>query len=88
MVLSREALESREKNSCAEVSTARAYARGFCVVFTPPVACKGVAVACKRCAFDLQEPIYRSPHFDVCDHEEDCHHADGCHPEEEDLRVC
>ena len=33
-------LEPRERESCAEVSNARAYASGFCVVFTPPMAHK------------------------------------------------
>ena len=47
--------------------------REFGVVFTPPVAAKGIAIVCERNTFD------------VCDHEEDCHHGDGCHPDEEEL---
>ena len=30
------------------MSDARAYASGFCAVFTPPVAYKGITIACKR----------------------------------------
>ena len=60
--------------------------RGFGVVFTPPVAYKGIAIACKRNTLTLRKKKnYRSHHLDVCDHEEDCHHEDGCHPEEDEL---
>ena len=60
--------------------------RGFGVVFTHTVACKGIAIACKRntLTLGLQEK-YCSPHLEVSDHEEDCHHEDGCHPEDEEL---
>ena len=73
-----EALTTREKITCAEVSNARAQASGWSVMFTHTVAHKGVAIACKR--YTLIGKILAQTHFDVCDHEEDCHHADGCHP--------
>ena len=55
--------------------------RGFGVVFTPPVAYKGIASACRRntLTMGLKEKRYRSLYHDAC------HHEDCCHPEEEEL---
>ena len=50
--------------------------RGFSVVFTPPVAYKGIAVARERNTLTFH-PKHRSHHLDVCYHEEDCHTEDG-----------
>ena len=64
-------LSHARKITCAGVRRMR----GFDVVFTPPVAYKGIAIACKRntLTLGLQEKLSFTQ-LDVCDREEDCHH--------------
>ena len=69
---------TRKNHVCGRAT----YAWVESVVFTPSVAYKGIAVACKRNTFFFSINLYRAPHFDVCDHG---HHEDGCHPVEEEL---